>query len=554
MSRLRNSICWTGLGFVLGLWLACTPPPQESPRAPEPRAPRLFEGLGDLHHPITTSSPLAQRYFDQGLVLTYGFNHEAAVRSFEAALEADPNCAMCAWGVALALGPNINAPMGPEAAARAFEALQRAQRLATHASPRERAYIEALSPRYSARAPAERAELDRAYAEAMGALHAADPDDLDAATLYAEALMDLSPWNYWTSEAEPREHTDAILERLEAVLRADPNHVGANHYYIHAVEEHYPERAVPAAERLGDLAPDAGHLVHMPSHIFWRVGRYDEALEINRRASASDERFFATCGAGPFYRSLYYPHNVHFLWAAAAASGRGSLALATARKLEGATAADVEELPFLQEFQSIPLLTLARFGHWDPLLGQPQPPASQLYVVGIWHYARGLAQLRTGDAAAARSSLDALDSIARDPAAETLVLAGGVASAAELLAVGSAHLRGEIGVATGESEAGLRDLQRAVEQQDALAYMEPPPWYFPTRQALGAALLELERPAEAEAVYRRDLEQHPSNGWSLFGLAESLRSLGNTSEATWAARGFRNAWEGADVELERSAF
>jgi len=535
--------------------LACAPGPTESPEGTaETAPPQLLDELGSLHHPIRTSSDLAQRYFDQGLILSFGFNHDAAVRSFAAGLEADPSCAMCAWGAALALGPNINAPMGPDAAAAAWTWLQRAQALAGNASDRERAYIDALSARYAADAPAERAALDRAYAEAMAELHAADPDDLDAATLYAESLMDLSPWNYWTTDAEPREHTEEMLAVLEAVLAANPDHVGANHYYIHAVEEYHPDRAVPAAERLGALAPDAGHLVHMPSHIFWRVGRYDEALEINRRASAADEQFFATCRAGTFYRSLYYPHNVHFLWAAASTEGRSALALATARKLESVTADGVDEMAFLEEFMSVPTFTLARFGRWDALLGAPAPPPQRLFLTGAWHYSRGLALTRTGDPAAARSELEALEAVMGEPEAKALILAGGVAPASQLLAVGHAHLAGEIAMAEDEHQAGLRALTRAVDLQDEIPYMEPPPWYFPTRQALGAALLEAGLPAEAEEVYRKDLADHPANGWSLFGLAQSLREQGRVDEAAWAEEGFRNAWARADIGLERSAF
>ena len=547
-----------GAALALGLHpLACarsaSPP---VPSASESDAPVLLERLGSLHHPISTRDPLAQRYFDQGLSLTFGFNHEAAVRAFEYAEHLDPRCAMCAWGSALALGPNINAPMGPDAAARAFEAIARARALAAagHASPRERAYIAALATRYAADAPSERAHLDRAFAEAMRELHRADPDDLDAAVLLAEALMDLSPWSYWTPDAQPREHTEEVLALLEGVLERDPAHVGANHYLIHALEEHFPERAVPAAERLGQLAPDAGHLVHMPAHIFWRVGRYDDALEINRRAIAADESYFAWCRPGAFYRAAYYPHNIHFLWAAATAQGRSDIALSSASKLAAATRDRLAEFEFLEEFIAIPSFTLARFGRWDAILGLPLPDPAHVYLTGVWHYTRGLARLRLGEPARAREQLGELVRTAADPRAESLRLAGGTASAAQLLAIAAAHLEGEIAAVDGRAALALGSLEAAVDLQDQLSYMEPPPFYFPVRQALAAVLLDLGRAQDAETVYRRDLEQYPANGWSLFGLAQSLEAQGRSEEAGWAREGFRNAFARADVELERSRF
>jgi tetratricopeptide (TPR) repeat protein len=559
--RLHLVLVCTALASV---GLACEGPtqtgagePSAADGAPEravAEMPKLLESLGDQHHPISTDSALAQRYFDQGLILTFGFNHEAAVDSFEAATRLDPSCAMCFWGVALALGPNINAPMGPEAGRRAYAAVQEALRLVRAGNEHERAYIAALGLRYAQEPPEDRAELDRAYADAMRGVHRSDPQDADAAVLFAEALMDLYPWNYWTDDAQPREHTAEILALLEGVLEREPDHVGANHYYIHAVEEFFPERGVAAAERLGTLAPDAGHLVHMPSHIFWRVGRYDDALEINRRAAAADEAFFSWCRAGPFYSAAYYPHNIHFLWAAASAEGRSAIALTSARKLEAETASRVGEFPFLQEFMSIPTLTLVRFGRWDAVLGIEPPDAQHRYLVGIRHYARGMARVRTGELDAAQLELQRLDAVVHEPATEILLVAGGTASAAKLLAIGSAHLTGELALARGHRDAGLAALRRAVALQDQLAYMEPPPWYFPTRQALGAALLDAGRPAEAEAVYRTDLQQYPRNGWSLYGLGRSLREQGKAEESIWVEEGFRNAWARADVKLVASRF
>ncbi len=531
---------------------ACQPGPEPAPEAKAP-APRLLEELGGQTHPIGTSSPRAQRFFDQGLILTFGFNHDAAIRSFEEAARLDPSCAMCRWGIALALGPNINAPMGPEAASRAYIEAQAALELSARSSDaRERAYIEALTTRYTAPNPADRSGLDRAYADAMREVHLADPEDVDAATLFAEALMDLYPWAYWTEDREPREFTQEIVDTLEAVLARAPDHVGANHYYIHAVEEYFPEKAEPAADRLGSLAPDAGHLVHMPSHIYWRVGRYDDAARINQRAAEADERFFTWCRPGTFYRALYYPHNIHFLWAAAAAEGRSELALMSARRLEATTRPGVGEMPFLQEFMSIPMLTLARFGRWDPLLAEPRPDEGHVFLIGVWHYTRGLAQVGTGSPDAATGSLQALRETRARPEAAELVLAGGTATASRLLEIAIAHLEGEIARADGRSQDAIAALERATALHDGLAYMEPPPWYAPPRQVLGALLLDSGRADEAEAVYREDLRQYPKNGWSLLGLEQSLRAQGQASKAAWARQGFEAAWARADVELTRS--
>jgi tetratricopeptide (TPR) repeat protein len=388
----------------------------------------------------------------------------------------------------------------------------------------------------------------------MGEVQRAFPEDVDVATLTAEALMDLYPWNYWTRDGQPREHTDEILRLLGYALSREPNHIGANHYLIHATEEFFPEKGEAAADRLAALDLDAGHLVHMPSHIYWRLGRYDDALEINRRAAATDEDFFSWCRASVFYRAAYYPHNLHFLWAAAAAEGRSGIALGSARRLEAATAEQVDELDFLEEFLSIPTLTLVRFGRWDAVLGTARPDASRRYLMGVWHYARGMALLRGGRADEADAELAALREVAGEEAAGRLVLAGGVASASQLLGIGAAHLEGEILAFRGQTDAGVAALERAVAEQDLVAYMEPPPWYFPTRQALGAVLLDAGRPADAEAVYRRDLEQHPSNGWSLYGLARSLEAQGRTADAAWAEQGYRNAWARADVDLSASRF
>jgi len=520
----------------------------------KPGAP-LFKDLGDHHAPITTKSERAQRYFDQGLTLAYGFNHAEAIRSFRQAEREDPDCAMCSWGVALAYGPNINAPMAPEAAAPAWSALQEAVRKAPGASERERAYIRALEKRYAAEPPADRSSLDLAYANAMRDVSRAYPDDLDASTLFAEAMMDTMPWNYYFEPDSPKPATIEVVSSLESVLEKNPDHPGAIHLYIHIIEpSSTPNRAEAAADRLADLVPGAGHLVHMPSHIYYRVGRYDDAAAANERASAADESYITQCKAQGFYPAGYYPHNIHFLWAAASLEGRSKLALETADKLVRAVPVEAfEDFPFLEEFAPVYLVTLARFGHWDDVLAQPAPPQRLRYSTGMWHYVRGQALVNLGRRDEALPELASLRAIRDSDELADLVLFSGTA-AKDLLAVAVDVLDAELAVAADDDEAAIDALRAAVKKQDAFAYTEPPPWYFPVRQALGAVLLDAGRATEAEQVYRADLEKHPRNGWSLFGLEASLRAQGKDDAAAAVSGRFVEAWARADFPLASSFF
>lgn len=513
-----------------------------------------FLKVGDLHHPITTSSEKAQRYFDQGMTLAFGFNHDAAIRSFRQAAREDPSCAICFWGVALAFGPNINMPMGPEAEAQAIEAIHAALERIGGASAKERAYIEALATRYGSEPLADRGHREAAYAESMRELHRLYPEDLDAAVLFAESLMMLSPWDYWTADKQPRAHTLELVSTLEAVQVVDPNHLGANHFYIHAVEDPYPQRAEAAADRLAAAAPEnTGHLIHMPSHIFWRVGRYAEASEINQRAAASDEDFFSWCQSQGIYDADYYPHNLHFLWAAASTEGRSDLAITTARRLAVAiTPEKLARFPHIEAYLPTPLFALARFGRWDDILGLSQPQQGGAYTQGIWHYVHGLALLRDGNFADAESELGVVAAAADSQAMKELGFV--VSPAATLLQLAALHLRGELQAARAQYDASIATLEEAVRVQDALPYTEPPPWYFPMRHALGAVLLNAGRPGDADAVYRADLEAFPKNGWALFGLSVSLKAQGKHAEAGLVANGFQNAWRAADVRIPASRF
>jgi len=514
----------------------------------------LFDNLGTHHHPVTTTSPQAQRYFDQGLRLIWAFNHDEATRAFQAAARLDPNCAMAWWGIALAAGPNYNDPGDRERDRRAYDALQKAQAAAATVSEPERAYIDALAKRYTKEPPADRKALDIAYADAMRAVAHRYPDDLDAATLFAESLMDLRPWDLWTNDGQPQPGTEEIVTTLEAVLMRAPNHPGANHYYIHAVEaSKQPERGVAAADRLKALVPGAGHLVHMPSHIYMRVGRYDDAVQANVRAVAADRAYIATAKPEGMYPMMYYPHNLDFLWAAASMEGRSADALRAAREVAAqVTPAMARQMPDVEGVLAAPLFAEARFGKWEEILQEPAFPDDLPYASGSWHYARGLALMHTGRAADAARELEALESIAAATPPQRII--GQVNTVKNVLTLGSHVFAGELAAARGQKRDAIRHLEEAVRMQDNLRYMEPPPWYFPVRQSLGAVLLKAGRAAEAEAVYRADLQRNPENGWSLYGLAQSLRAQKKTVESAAVEKRFHKAWAQADVKLVASRF
>lgn len=520
----------------------------------------LFEGMGDYHRPITTNDAGAQRYFDQGMVLAFGFNHAEAIRSFRAAQRLDPDCAMCFWGEALATGPNINvtsggrAIMSPESRVAAHAAAQKALSLADRVAPVERALIEAQAVRYDGSETSDRDPLDRAYAEAMRSVVQRFPDDDDAAAMYAEAWMNTMPWNYWSDDGQPRPETVEVIDALERIIARSPRHPLALHLYIHAVEASSdPGRAETAADTLLTLVPGSGHLVHMPAHTYWRVGRYHDAAEANVRAAAVDEQYIAQCNAQGFYPALYYPHNIHFLWAASSMEGRSAVAIDAARRVAANVRIEqMREFPTVEFFRTIPLLALTQFGRWDEILAEPMPDASLRYATAIARYARGVALARKGDLAAAHRERDQLVPL-RDTT-EILFLDTNDYPAVTLLQIADALLEGELAMAAGSVDAAVGHFERAVALQDGLPYMEPPFWYYPTRQSLGAALLAAGRAGEAEAVYRRELEDYPHNGWSMFGLAESLAAQGRTDEAAEVREMFAHVWARADVELTGSRF
>jgi tetratricopeptide (TPR) repeat protein len=515
-------------------------------------APRL-QNLGTHTFKVTTTSGQAQLFINQGVILAYGFNHAEAARAFAEAARLDPECPMAYWGHALVLGPNINAPMNPEDEPKAHELAKKAMALKSNATPRERAYIEAIAARYTGR-PEDRKNADRAFADAMRKVVDAYPDDLDAATIFAEALMDLRPWNYWTRDGKPYPETEAIVLVLQSVISRNPNHPGAVHYWIHLWEAtDTPERAEAEADRLLTLVPGAGHLVHMPGHIYARVGRYADVVKANRMAIAADEDYITQCRAQGIYPLAYYPHNLHFLWMGASMAGRSRLAIDAADKTAKVIPPGaLQEMPFLQGFLAVPYWTKVRFGLWDEILAYKAPARDTLFLRGVRHYARASAFIGKRRLKDAERELKQLRSVLADPALAKEPASFSANTAASILRIAGEAVAGEIAGRKGDIDRALLHLERAVRFQDALIYTEPPDWHAPVRQTLGAVLLEAGRPAEAEVVYWEDLRQNPENGWSLFGLAQSLRAQGRSEEAAEVEKRFHIAWADADVELESS--
>jgi len=461
---------------------------------------------------------------------------------------------MCFWGWGLSLGPNINKPMDEADVPEAHEASRKALELADagRASPVEKALIEALATRYPASGLADRSERDNAFADAMRDVATRFPEDLDASTLFAESVMDLTPWDYHEESGEAKPTTREVVAVLESVLQRNENHPGAIHYYIHAVEaSNTPERAEPGADRLISLVPAAGHLVHMPAHIYLRVGRYDDAVVANEKASAADESYIDQCNAQGFYPAMYYPHNIHFLWFSATLEGRSRMAHDASRRLVRNVPEEmIAKFPGLQAFKPIPIFSLVRFGAWDEILKEEAPPAGEVYTSAMWQYAQGLASLKSGRNDEAMARFKSLSKLAKSKGIKAL---DKEFPARRLSKIAMLILKGEMAGAGGDHDKRVKALAEAVRVQDTLPYTEPPHWYYPVRQSLGAALLAAGRPAEAEAVYRTDLEKTPRNGWSLFGLARSLEAQGKAAEADEAEAGFKTAWVRADFELSASA-
>ncbi|MCL4222384.1 MAG: hypothetical protein KJZ65_13550 [Phycisphaerales bacterium] len=532
------------------LWAALPAAAQVSESVP----PAFYPGFGGYHRVVTTSVPEAQQAFDQGIQLLYGFNHDEAIRSFQHAASLDPDCAMAWWGVAYAHGLHINNPqMGEEQSKRAFDAAQEALQRLDKASPVEAALIRAVARRYTWPAPEVRRPLDESYAEAMGEAYEQFPNDPDVGALYAESLMNLQPWDLWTHMGEPKGRTLDILDVLDHTLSHTPLHPGANHFYIHAIEASpWPEKGLPAAERLVDLVPGSGHLVHMPSHIFIRTGRYAMAADANSRAIAVDEAYFKLAPAPDFY-NLYFLHNVHFLAYAAMMEGRYETALDAARKIERDIPEKFlrENVGFADGFMPTTLHVLIRFGKWQDVLTEPEPDDYRLLSRAEWHYARAVALANLKRIEEAREELAKFDEMASQ-LDDTWFMGNNPASA--VIGIARNMAAGEIAFKDGHSTEAFSLLRQAVALEDKLVYDEPPGWMQPVRHALGALLLSDGRAAEAEAVYREDLKRHANNGWALLGLQQSLEAQGKIGEAASLDPMLDQAWARADVRPVASCY
>jgi pimeloyl-ACP methyl ester carboxylesterase/tetratricopeptide (TPR) repeat protein len=525
---------------------AAQPAASDKPLAP------LLTNLGTWHRPVATSSERAQQFFDQGLRMLYAFNFLEADRSFREAARLDPKMAMAHWGQAMALAPNINAPMPDSDGRTAYSASRQALRLKAQANEADRALIEALAVRFAPDGKGDRAALDKRYAEAMKQAAAKYPDDADVGTLAVAAFMQTTAWDYWLPDGSPKPGVAEGMAALERLIAKHPDHAGLHHYYIHIVEaaDEHVRKAEPSADRLLDMMPGAGHIVHMPSHIYLRVGRYADAISANERAAMADEDYIAQCRAQGLYPVAYYPHNIHFLWAAATIEGRSDLAIDTARKV----AAKVPHhlggaLPWTHDFPVVPLYAMVRFGRWEEILSEPKPHVPAPYPNAIWHYARAIAKIGRVELDSARDELKKLETVRANPAFTKELADAPLASNVD---IAIQEVRAELAAKSGDLTQAIAAATKAVELQDAQAYNEPETWHRPTRLVLGALLLEASRFAAAEKVYQEDLRRHPETGWALVGLRDSLAGQGKTAEAEAADARFKKAWARADFPLTSS--
>jgi tetratricopeptide (TPR) repeat protein len=510
----------------------------------------LLPGMGNLHHPVSTSNVEAQQFFDQGMRLVYAFNHEEAARSFRRAAELDPKLAMAWWGVALAVGPNYNLPVDPEHEKIAVEAIDRAGAMSGDAPPIEKDYIAALATRYTHAANPDYQKLNADYSKAMGELSRKYPEDLDAATLYADSLMNLRPWKLWNADGTPAPGTEEIVATLEGVLKRDPNHMGAMHLYIHAVEASpHPERALVYADRIATLAPGAGHLVHMPAHIYERTGNLDGARAQNAAAAKADEDYLAATGHQGMYMMMYYSHNLHFGAISASMQGHCAEAMNSAGRLADNIRPGVKEMPMLETFLTIPLVMAVRCERWDDLLAMQEPQAQTAALKAFWLYSRGTALAERGRAEEAEALEKQLAAIVKSTPREEIFMPPVENHSWQLYRLADEVLSARIAAAHGDRNTAIRLLRDAVATQDALLYDEPADWYYPVRETLGGMLLREGDAKGAEAVFRADLERNPRNPRSLFGLHEALTRQKRDYEASWVKQELDVAWKGADVEL-----
>jgi tetratricopeptide (TPR) repeat protein len=513
----------------------------------------LFENLGNLTYEISTNSVKAQQFFNQGLRLTYAFNHAEAHRSFLEASRLDPTAAMSFWGQAYALGPNINDPLPDDERKKNYnKAIKEAINSLNTATQKERDLIEALSHRYSTDLTKDVAELNVTYMKAMEKVVKKYPDDANIQTLYAAAVMNTTPWNYWDKEGNPQPNIAEAKAALEKAIEIDPDNPGAHHYYIHMVELPKPDLGVPSADRLGELMPSAGHLVHMPSHIYIRVGRYKDAVEANQKAILADEDYISQCYAQGMYPLGYYPHNIHFLWSAASLLGASDIAIDAAKKTaEKVPVGEMKEMHFLQNFAATPLLAYTRFGKWNDILTYPKPNDDITHLKLIWHYSRGIAFIKKDNLKEAKEELDAIQKYISDPDMETN-MATGFDPGTMIAKLAYEIVSGEYAFANNKVDMAIEHLKRAVEIEDNLTYNEPSAWHIPPRQNLGHILMKAEKYEAAEQIYREDLRVLRQNGWSLIGLHNALKAQNKIDEANTIKTEFEKAWKDADIKVTAS--
>ncbi|WP_273567609.1 tetratricopeptide repeat protein [Maribacter halichondriae] len=513
----------------------------------------LFTNLGNLHFSISTKNERAQAFFDQGVKLSYAFNHAEGHRSFMEAARLDSNSAMTYWGQAFALGPNINDPLPDEERKNKInEAMVKAKKLAAKASNKEQALIEALSARYSEDLTADVAELNMAYMNAMTKVVNKYPEDANIQILYAASVMNTVPWNYWDKDGNPSPNIKEAKAALEKAIELEPENPGGHHYYIHMVELPYPDFGEPSADQLASLMPGAGHIVHMPSHIYIRVGRYLDAVKVNQAAILADEDYIAQCFSQGLYPLGYYPHNIHFLWSSASLLGSSEIAIDAAKKTaEKVPMGELIAMPFLQDFASTPMLAYTRFGKWNEILTIPAPNAEIKHLTLMRHYARGIAFVRRGNAKEAQEELHAIEEIRKDPELKDLIATANNDSHS-IANVAHEVVAGELAALNGDLSKATEHLKKAVKLEDNLVYTEPAAWHIPTRQNLGAILMKAKNYEEAEKVYKEDLQILRQNGWSLMGLHNSLKAQGKMEEAKTIKEEFDKAWEHADIVIDNS--
>jgi len=504
-----------------------------------------MSGLGTLHHPVTTSNPQAQEFFDQGLRLIYAFNHDEAARSFQRAAELDPKRAMAYWGIAEAVGPNYNDPADDDRFLQAHVAIQKAVDLSGNASPSERAYIMAMAKRFPADPKADRRQAAEAYHDAMREVSKRYPDDLDAATLFAESGMNLHPWGLWHSDGTPEAGTDEIVATLESVIRRDPDHLGAVHYYIHAVEASpSPERALAGADRLASLAPAAGHIVHMPAHIYIRTGDYEAAVKTNEQAAAVDRAYIAASGAQGIYPMMYYSHNLHFIAMCASMNGNYAEAMKNADLLVANVGPHVKEMPPLEGFMTMPMAVNLRFHKWNEILAMPQPDPAMKTATVFWQFGRGMALAATGKISEAEAEYKIV-ALAEQNTPPDVIFAMPINNKTkDIMKIAEDVLGAKIAMAKKDNTTAVSRLREAIVIQDSLKYDEPPDWFFPVREALGAALLMNGDATGAEKVFREDLDRNPRNPRSLFGLQQALKAQDRNYDAGFVEEQFRKQWKG----------